>query len=175
MPKYFNEDDDKGTGGSTITPEVQKLIDEALAEKSKVLEQEFQKKFNESEKGLRLRLQKEAEKEKMSAEEKAKADIAEQLSNYEKQIKEYQDKEARLIREKAISEAKLPKFFENDKRIIDAKNDDLPSVIKTITKEYQETINAQGRANTTTPNTSANKQSAEEIRLRRAMGLKLPD
>jgi len=161
MPKYFSPDDNVNGGNQTaqptapvITPELQKLIDEAVANKDK----EWQGKVNETEKGIRLRLQKEAEQAKMSAEEKAKADVEEQRKAMEEEIKALKGEKAQRIRESAIANAKLPPNYQYDVRILNAQDDELPSIIKAISKEYDGLVESwkKGSSNTTPLASSSN-------------------
>lgn len=147
MPKYFMPDTDKELGGGALPPvvdpiNVEKTIDEikaeAIAEAKKIWEDENKKRYNEAEKGIRLRLEKEAEKAKMTADERAKSEYEERLKALEEENKTYKQRELDTMRREAVTKANLPSYLANDVRLVNASPEELPNVIKAIAKDHND-------------------------------------
>jgi len=157
MPKfYFSPDgDDNGGTPTPNTPDVDKLIQEAVAKKEAEIEERLKARYNEQEKGIRERLQREADKAKMTAEEKAKVEWEERWKAIEEENKSLKAEKSLNVRKEALAGAKLPSYYINDKRVLDAADDDLKSVLSMITKEHNDYISSIGKQTQgTTPTTS---------------------
>lgn len=124
---------------------VEKSIDEikaeAIAEARLAWEADNKKRLNEAEKGIRLKLEKEAEKAKMTAEELARSEYEEKIKALEEANSTYKQRELDAMRKEAVTSAKLPPYLANDVRLVNASPDDIPTIIKTIAKEHNEWLN----------------------------------
>ena len=172
MPKMFLSPDIEESGGANVvvdepkaTPDVEKLIQEAVAKREAEIEERLKARYNEQEKGIREKLQREAEKAKMTAEEKAKVEWEERFKAYEEENRQLKAEKAQTVRKEALASAKLPSFYINDKRILEADDDDLKNVISALTKEHTDYLASLGKQTQgTTPNTNiGTKMSNEDL------------
>lgn len=166
MPKYYDENEQNG--GGTITPEVQKLIDEALAEKAKALEEDYRKRFNESEKGIREKYQREAEKAKLSAEEKLKLETEEKFNATQAERDAYKAKYRDMMVRSKLNEAGLPIELYIDNKKLDVEDEKLDEVIKALKKTHEAIISGGKTSPNTTPKTSQNTQNFTKLSMEEA-------
>lgn len=161
MPKYYAENEQNG--GGTITPEVQKLIDEALAEKSKALEEDYRKRFNESEKGIREKYQREAEKAKLSAEEKLKLETEEKFNATQSERDAYKAKYRDMMVRSKLNEAGLPIELYIDSKKLDVDDEKLDEVIKSLKKTHESIISGGKTSPSTTPKTTGSNLASDDL------------
>lgn len=133
-----------------LQAEQQKLIDEAVAQAVAKANEEAESKFNNAMAKARVEKEKEIAKIKesatLTAEEKAKKEKEEELiATQEENARLKTEIKNKIINEKLV-ESKLPAFFKNDVRLINATDTELDATIKVIAKEYEETkvVNQRG-------------------------------
>ena len=101
-------------------------------------EAKFNAKVNEIAKSTRERYAKEAEKEKMSAEERAKFEYEEKINSLTEELNAHKTEiKTRKINE-AILQNELPQYYKNDVRLINADDTNFDKVIKSIKSEHNE-------------------------------------
>lgn len=144
--------------------DTQKLIDEAVAQALAKAKEEAESKFNNAMAKARVEKEKEIAKIRedatLTAEEKAKKEKEEELAlTKEENARLKSEIKNKTINEKLV-ENKLPAFFKNDVRLINATDDELDATIKIITKEFEETkvVNQHG---TTPPKGTSGKNTLE--------------
>lgn len=158
MPKfYFNADPEETGGNGGTTLDVEKLIAEKIAEEKAKWETEQKSKLNEAEKGIRLRLEKEAEKAKMTAEEKAKAEYEERFNQTTAERDTYKNKYRDMLVRDKLNQAGLPVELYIDNKRLDVEDDKLDEVIKGLKKSH-DTIIGGKTSPSTTPKTTGNEQ-----------------
>jgi hypothetical protein len=166
MPKQFYLDENGQAGQGGITPEIQKMIDDAKAEAIALKDKEWQSKINETEKGIRLKLQKEAEKEaeknKMSAEEKAKAEYEEKFNTTAAERDNYKTKYRDMYVRAKLNEAGLPADLYIDNKRLDVEEEKLDEVIKDLKKKHETLIGGKTTPSTT-PRTKAPDSNIAEL------------
>ena len=117
---------------------LQEQIDEAVAKTNAEWEAKFQAKVNEIAKSTRERYAKEAEREKMTAEEKVKADYEDKITNLTEEL----GKKTKEIKDRKINEAilsnELPSYYKNDIRLLNADDENFDKVIKDIKAEHND-------------------------------------
>lgn len=117
---------------------LQEQIDEAVAKTNAEWEAKFQAKVNEIAKSTRERYAKEAEREKMTAEEKVKADYEDKITTLTEEL----GKKTKEIKDRKINEAilsnELPSYYKNDIRLINADDENFDKVIKDIKAEHND-------------------------------------
>ena len=117
---------------------LQEQIDEAVAKTNAEWEAKFQAKVNEIAKSTRERYAKEAEREKMTAEEKVKADYEDQITTLTEEL----GKKTKEIKDRKINEAilsnELPSYYKNDIRLLNADDENFDKVIKDIKAEHND-------------------------------------
>ena len=117
---------------------LQEQIDEAVAKTNAEWEAKFQAKVNEIAKSTRERYAKEAEREKMTAEEKVKADYEDKITT----LTEEWGKKTKEIKDRKINEAilsnELPSYYKNDIRLLNADDENFDKVIKDIKAEHND-------------------------------------
>ena len=142
-----------------IEKEKQEAIEKALAEK----EAELKKKHNEEMSNLRVSAKAEKEKAVKDAIENAKLTEEERVKKeLEEQNKADREELAQLRLEKKINErgkklveAGVPELFKNDSRLINAEDDKVDEIIKTIKDEWVK-VAPQGATVSTNVNNGGN-------------------
>lgn len=133
---------------------LQEQIDEAVAKTNAEWEAKFQAKVNEIAKSTRERYAKEAEREKMTAEEKVKADYEDKITTLTEEL----GKKTKEIKDRKINEAilsnELPSYYKNDIRLINADDENFDKVIKDIKAEHNDYLKSllQQNVKSTSPN-----------------------
>ena len=133
---------------------LQEQIDEAVSKTNAEWEAKFQAKVNEIAKSTRERYAKEAEREKMTAEEKVKADYEDKITTLTEEL----GKKTKEIKDRKINEAilsnELPSYYKNDIRLINADDENFDKVIKDIKAEHNDYLKTllQQNVKSTSPN-----------------------
>ena len=133
---------------------LQEQIDEAVAKTNAEWEAKFQAKVNEIAKSTRERYAKEAEREKMTAEEKVKADYEDKITTLTEEL----GKKTKEIKDRKINEAilsnELPSYYKNDIRLLNADDENFDKVIKDIKAEHNDYLKSllQQNVKSTSPN-----------------------
>lgn len=133
---------------------LQEQIDEAVAKTNAEWEAKFQAKVNEIAKSTRERYAKEAEREKMTAEEKVKADYEDKITTLTEEL----GKKTKEIKDRKINEAilsnELPSYYKNDIRLLNADDENFDKVIKDIKAEHNDYLKTllQQNVKSTSPN-----------------------
>lgn len=133
---------------------LQEQIDEAVAKTNAEWEAKFQAKVNEIAKSTRERYAKEAEREKMTAEEKVKADYEDKITSLTEEL----GKKTKEIKDRKINEAilsnELPSYYKNDIRLLNADDENFDKVIKDIKTEHNDYLKTllQQNVKSTSPN-----------------------
>lgn len=168
MPKFFYSPDGDN-GGTGETPNIEQIVAEKLAEeKSKweaENEQRFKARINETEKGIRERLQKEAQKAAMTAEEKAKVEYEERFNSVQAERDQYRAKYRDMSLRAKLTEAGLPVELYIDNKRLDVGDEQLDDVIKSLKKTHESFITSGRTSPSTTPKTnmSPNKLTNEDL------------
>ena len=146
---------------------LQEQIDEAVAKTNAEWEAKFQAKVNEIAKATRERYAKEAEREKMTAEEKVKADYEDKITSLTEEL----GKKTKEIKDRKINEAilsnELPSYYKNDIRLINADDENFDKVIKDIKTEHNDYLKTllQQNVKSTSPNIQKyNEHTSNETR-----------
>ena len=146
---------------------LQEQIDEAVAKTNAEWEAKFQAKVNEIAKSTRERYAKEAEREKMTAEEKVKADYEDKITSLTEEL----GKKTKEIKDRKINEAilsnELPSYYKNDIRLINADDENFDKVIKDIKTEHNDYLKTllQQNVKSTSPNIQKyNEHTSNETR-----------
>ena len=117
---------------------LQEQIDEAVAKNNAEWEAKFQAKVNEIAKSTRERYAKEAEREKMTDDEKVKAEYEDKITNLTEEL----GKKTKEIKDRKINEAilsnELPSYYKNDIRLLNADDENFDKVIKDIKTEHND-------------------------------------
>lgn len=122
---------------STISIEKFNAVQKELEE----LKNSFQSKVNQASKAEREKQEKALAKERMSLEERVKAEAQEQIEALSGELKTLKTEKKQFIITQQLAEAQLPKVVMNDVRLVNAEIDDIPKVVKELKKEYAEIIN----------------------------------
>jgi chromosome segregation ATPase len=128
VPKTFSEEE-----YSTLRKEFEEL------------KTSFQTKVNQASKVEREKQEKALAKEKMSLEERFKAEAQEQLEVLGSELKTLKTEKKQFTITQQLAEAQLPKLFANDVRLVNSDIDDIPKVIKELKKEYAEFAQTLGQ------------------------------
>ena len=166
----------------TLTEEeLQKKIDEAVKKATEETSAKLEKAHNESMAQQRIKAKEEQEKAvakavaeaNLSAEEKAKKEIEEQRKAEQEELAQLRLEKKVNDRAKKLAEAELPDFFKNDTRLINAEDEQVDEVIKTIKEEYSKvlpkgaTISTNVMTNTPSGQPQKTKEQLELERLRK--------
>jgi len=165
MPNRFYLSPDGDEGGNGVTPEVAKLIADKIAEEKAKWEadneQRLKSRINETEKGIRERLEREAKKAAMSAEEKAKADYEEKYNATQVERDNYKTKYRDMLVRSKLNSAGLPIDLYIDNKKLDVEDEQLDDVIKTLKKTHETILSGGKTSPTTTPQTRGNTTTSQ--------------
>jgi len=126
-------------------------IAEAVAAKEKEWQDKYTKQVNEASKAERLKYEKELEKAKLTESERLAAEAKEEKERLIAENTSLKQEKSVTVKKTMLNEAKLPSFYINDVRLAGAKDEDeLKSVIKTITKEHNDYLSSLGKQNQST-------------------------
>lgn len=110
----------------------------SLQKELEELKSSFQAKVNQASKAEREKQEKALAKEKMSLEERIKAEAQERIEALDGELRTLKTEKKQFTITQQLAEAQLPKLFANDVRLVNADIDDIPKVIKELKKEYAE-------------------------------------
>lgn len=137
---------------------VEELIAEAKAqakaEADKEWNEKYQKQVNEASKAERLKYEKELEKAKLTESERLAQEQKEKWENLVAENTALKTEKSTNLKKSALNEAKLPSFYMNDSRLLNAKDEEVKDILKVISKEHNDYLASIGKSNTppTTPN-----------------------
>ena len=161
--------------------ELQQKIDDAVNKAKAEQETELKKKHDSEMAQLRIKEKEDREKAikkaqedaSLSAEEKAKKEVEEQRKAEKEELEQLRFEKKVNDRANKLKEKGLPDFFKNDSRLLNAEDDKVDDVIKTIEKEYKGSLPQGATINTNVvgTNTGKSQQDAELERVRK-LGLK---
>ena len=120
--------------------ELQALLDAKESEITETLNAKHNSDMASMRKRHESELAKAKEQANMSAEEIANQKLKEQQEASEKELIELRNYKKQSIISEKLSEAKLPQYFKNDSRLLNAEEGDYDKVIKSISKEYAESL-----------------------------------
>lgn len=120
--------------------ELQELIDAKISEAVDTLTAKHNSDMANMRKKHESELAKAKEQANMSAEELAKRKMEEQQKANEEELIALRNYKKQSIIADKLSEAKLPPYFKNDSRLLNAEEGDYDKVIKSISKEYAESL-----------------------------------
>jgi len=138
--------------------QVAKFKDEAKAEAKKELEEGYQKRFNEAAAAERKSYEKKLADSKLSQEELIKKEREDEFKRLTEENASFKTKLSTMLREKAVGEAKLPSHYLNDVRLINAKDEELPKIVKELVGEHEAYIKelTKGSVGNTAPKATPN-------------------
>lgn len=136
--------------------ELQELIDAKISEAVDTLNAKHNSDMANMRKKHESELAKAKEQANMSAEELAKRKMEEQQKANEEELIELRNYKKQSIISEKLSEAKLPQYFKNDSRLLNAEEGDYDKVIKSISKEYAESL-PKGATHSTITQTQSGK------------------
>lgn len=110
----------------------------SLQKELEELKSSFQAKVNQASKAEREKQEKALAKEKMTIEERIKAEAQERIEALDTELKTLKTEKKQFTITQQLAEAQLPKLFANDVRLVNADIADIPKVIKELKKEYAE-------------------------------------
>ena len=151
---------------------VEELVAEAKAQAKAEAEAEWkaigQKQVNEASKAERLKYEKELEKAKLTEFERLAQEAKEEKERLIKENETLKNEKMMSVKQKALTDAKLPSYLINDNRLISAKEEEVAGIIKAIAKEHSEYIASvlKPTNSSTTPivgNGSGKKYTAEDL------------
>jgi hypothetical protein len=163
----------------TLTEEeLKKKIDEAVKKATDELSTKLAKEHNEQMAQQRIKAKDDQDKAvakavaeaNLSAEEKAKKEIEEQRKLEQEELAQLRLEKKINDRAKKLADNELPDFFKNDTRLLNAEEDKVDEVIKTIKEEYSKVLpkgaTTSTNINATTPSGTKSKEEQELERLR---------
>lgn len=163
--------------------ELQAKITEAVNQAVAKTTETLTKNHNESMAQQRIKakdeqdkaVKKAVEEANLTAEEKAKKEIEEQRKADQEELAKLRHEKKVNDRAKKLSENNLPDFFKNDSRLLNAEDEQVDEVIKTIKEEYLKVVpdGATVSTNVVATTETGNKKSKEQAELERARSLGL--
>lgn len=137
---------------------------EALKKELEALKGSFQAEVSKASKAEREKYEKQLAKSKMTAEEAIRAEQEEKMNEILSELNTLKTEKKQLVVTKLLTDNELPTFFQNDVRLVNATDDDLPNVVKLLKKEFSEVVKptpkaVSGTAPKTTPTEASGTQS----------------
>ena len=169
----------------TLTEEeLQAKIDEAVKKSVAETTEKLEKSHNEAMAQQRIKakeekesaIKKAVEEANLSAEEKAKKEMEEQRKAEQEELAQLRLEKKVNDRAKKLAEAELPDFFKNDSRLLNADDEQVDEVIKTIKEEYKKVLPNGAVVSTNVVSTTPSGQTQktkEQLELERARKLGL--
>ena len=172
---------------NTITlteAELQAKVEEAVAKAVAEKTTELEKKHNEAMAQQRIRAKDDQEKAvnkavaeaNLTAEQKAQKEIEEQRKADQQELETLRLEKKINDRARKLAENNLPDFFKNDSRLLNAEDDKVDDVIKTIKEEYTKVLPSGATVSTNVNvSTESGKQqkTKEQLELERVRKLGL--
>lgn len=120
-------------------------------------------------------VKKAVEEANLTAEEKAKKELEEQRKADQEELAQLRHEKRVNDRAKKLAENNLPDFFKNDSRLLNAEDEQVDDVIKTIKEEYLKVIpdGATVSTNVVATTETGKQKSKEQAELERARSLGL--
>lgn len=143
----------------SATPSVEEAVAQAVAKVNADWDAKFQGEVNKTSKALRETYDKKLKESTLTETERIANEQAEQYKVLQEELAQLRGEKSSNLRKNAIAEAKLPNHFTNDIRVINAKDDELPNVIKTLSKEWSQVAQelTKGQVVGTAPKVSTEK------------------
>lgn len=138
---------------------------EALKNKLAELENGFKEKVNQASKAEREKFEKQLAKAKLSAEEQVKLEQEEKWNAIQGELNTLKIEKKQFVVKQHLTESGLPPFFANDARLVNADVADIPSVIKSIKKEFEEYVKESGKpaVSATAPKTQTTTNQGNQL------------
>lgn len=160
--------------------EVEKAKQEAIAKAVADKEAELKKKHDEEMANLRIKSKQEKEEAvkkaeqdaKLTAEEKAKKELEEQQKAEHDELIALRQEKKLNERAKKLVEAGVPEMFKNDSRLINAEDDKVEEVIKTINEEWKKLAPNGANTNTNVMGGGSNTDNKDKFAQFRSAGFK---
>ena len=168
----------------TLTEEqLQEKIDNAVKKATEELTATLEKKHNDEMGKQRIKFADEKKKAvedavanaNLTTEEKVKKELEEQRIAEQQELAELRLEKKINDRAKKLADAQLPDFFKNDSRLLNAEDDKVDDVIKTIKEEYLKVLpkGAVVSTNVDVATATQNEKTKEEKELERVRKLGL--
>lgn len=157
-----------------LEKEKQNAVAKAIAEK----ELELKKKHDSEMADQRIKakaekedaIKKAEENAKLSADEKAKKEFEEQRKKEQEELEQLRFEKKLNERKEKLVKAGVPEVFKNDSRLVNAKDEDVESVIKTIASDWKGLL--PSGATITTNVVGGNTPPSDEFSQFRNLGIK---
>jgi len=124
----------------TEEEKIAKAKADAKAEAIAELEETYKKKFNETSAAERKSYEKKLADSKLSQEELIKKEREDEFNRLTEENKALKGEKSKMLREQVITKNQLPNHYLNDVRLLNAKDEELPEIAKTLQKEHTEYV-----------------------------------
>ena len=141
---------------------VAKAVAEKEAEWKAKWEAELTKAKNAAAKSEREAYEKKLRESTMTEAERLKAENEEAFKKLSEENAQLKSEKSRNIRENAVMKASIPTHYLNDVRLLNAKDEEVPEIIKVLQKEHNDFVKelTKGSVQATAPKTP---QTAEQM------------
>lgn len=120
--------------------ELKAYVDEAVKQAKASFQSEYDEKFYKARKEYESKLDDLKKQQELGKEEYAKQKLAEQQKLDQAELEDLRKfKKSAELGERLAKEG-LPSYFKNDVRLLNATNDDIDSVVKSVKSEYEATL-----------------------------------
>ena len=146
---------------------IAKQVEEAKAAKEKEWSDKFQSEVNKTSAALRKKAEEDLKKATMTEAERLASEAKEEKERLTRELGELKAEKSLNAKKSALNEAKLPSFYANDLRLVNAKDEEVKEVLKTLSKEYNEFLTSIGKTQnqSTTPSVGTGKGKYTEAEL----------
>jgi len=134
---------------------VAKAVAEKEAEWQAKWESEINKAKNAAAKSEREAYEKKLKESTMTEAERLKAESEEAFKKLSEENAQLRSEKSRNIRENAVMKASIPNHYLNDVRLLNAKDEEVPEIIKELQKEHNDFVKelTKGSVQATAPKT----------------------
>ena len=158
-----------------ITEAVSKAVAEKTTELEKAHNSAMAQQRVKADEEKKKAVEKAVAEASLSAEQKAQKEVEEQRKAEQEELAQLRLEKKVNDRAKKLADAELPDFLKNDSRLLNAEDEQVDSVIKTIKEEWSKSIpqGATISTNVMTTTPQGSQKSKEQLELERARSLGL--
>lgn len=148
--------DEKQTTTETTeqpTLTVEEQIAKAIEETNASWQDKFQAEVNKASKAEREKYEKKLQQATLTEAERLQAEREEEFKKLSEELSELKAEKSKLVRTQKLNDAKLPQHYLYDVRLLEATDDQIDTVVKTLSKEYGDFVKdlTKGQVSGTAP------------------------
>lgn len=144
----------------TIVNTTEQTVDEKIAQAIGQVNEDWKEKFqtevNKASKAEREKYEKKLQQATLTETERLQAEREEEFNKLSGELGVLKAEKGKLVRTQKLNDAKLPSHYLHDVRLLNAPEEEIDTVVKTLTKEYSDFVKdlTKGQISGTAPRVS---------------------